>query len=273
MNEEHDDQQLAAAYRHASDREAGRPDAMTRAAILAAAAAAARRRTPAANASHYLLRAVAGVAVIGVGLLVWRQTEHRLPGEGPALDVPVAQQTVERAADPAFVPAPAAPTPAAPTPSPEVQLDMPPVRLERVVPPAAAEVGESTQAAPPPPPPPSVASRDTSSDEVRQVEMEEVQVTGARILREQRIEASGAELLQQYFPTQHQSGTPRRVWLVRDADGAVLGTGELRAAEPLQDQFASIRRALEVEELAMESVQSVPNARGQLVELTILLAR
>jgi hypothetical protein len=227
-----------------------------------------------------------------VGLLLWRQTDHRLPGEAPALDVPVAAQPAVQKVDPAL-----ATEPSAPPPQPEVQRELPPVRAERIAPPAAEKSealaqAPSTQPAPAPsPPPPPVITRDTSADEADQVEMEEVQVTGTRIVGERRMvgpratvpaaaggaalreQSSGAELVQQYFPTQYQSSTPRRVWLARDNEGAVLGTGELGAAEQLPNQLEPIRRALEVDELTVESVQSVSNARGQQVELSLLLAR
>ena len=79
-----DNDPLLRDYRRASADEAGRPGEATRLAILAEARAAARRRQPAANDSRYVLRAMAGVAAIGVALLVWRQMDHRLPGTPPA---------------------------------------------------------------------------------------------------------------------------------------------------------------------------------------------
>lgn len=311
MNEEHNDQQLDAAYRRASGSEAGRPEAKTRTAILAEAAAAAHRRRPAANDSRYLLRAVAGLAVIGVGLLVWRQTDHRLPGEAPALDLPVAQDSVESAAGQAFVP------------DPEVQPELPPVQepTDRVAaesaqkneaqpapaPPAAPAAApdqamvaqaQSASVAPPPPPLPSVSRRATAVDEDESDSLEEVQVTGSRVQRERRTvgprdnvpapaagaasnadepavraEPSADALLREYFPAQYQSSTPRRVWLVRDEDGVVLDVGELGPREQLAGQISSIRRSLNLRELSPGAVQSVPNARGQLIELTILQAR
>lgn len=39
------------------------------------------RRTPAANEPRYAWRLAAGVAVIGIGAVLWRQTDARMPGE------------------------------------------------------------------------------------------------------------------------------------------------------------------------------------------------
>jgi hypothetical protein len=271
MNEEQKERQLDAAYRRASASEAGRPDAKTRAAILAEAAAAARRRAPAANESRYLMRALAGLAVIGVGLLVWRQTDHRLPGEAQPIDVPVAQQP-EPAAESAYVPDPGD------APAPD----------------AAAEL----RASPPPAPPPSaptVSERASAQDSVERSELEEVQVTGARVQSRRPTvgprstepaaagasaaqEIAGAEpsaedLLREHFPGQYQSDTPRRLWLVRNAGGEVTRTGELAAGQQLDGQLESIRQALGARELAVEAVHTLRNARGQRVEISLLRAR
>lgn len=328
MNEEQKDQQLDAAYRRASASEAGRPDAKTRAAILAEAAAAARRRTPAANESRYLMRAVAGLAVIGVGLLVWRQTDHRLPGEAQTFDVPVAQQS-ELVAESAYVPDPEA------APAQEVQEEPAPRQAAGGADPGVAEKSEVTSAsaeraapadravaadragapavemrsaspstlppatAPPPPPPPApiVSERAQAPGDVERSELQEVQVTGSRVQAPRRTvgprntvpaPAAGAssaaqdlastapsaeDLLREHFPEQYQSPTPRRVWLVRDAGGRVLRTGELAPGQQLDGQLASIRQSLDARELVVESVQSLRNARDQLIELTLLRAR
>jgi hypothetical protein len=300
MNEEQKDQQLDAAYRRASASAAGRPDAKTRAAILAEAAASARRRAPAANESRYLMRAVAGLAVIGVGLLVWRQADHRLPGEARTFEVPVAQQR-ELAAESAYVPDPIE------APAPDAQQDEAP-QASAIEPPAAAELR-----APPPPLPlprapappeptvsesasaPTVSERGPAQDSVERSELEEVQVTGARVQRPRRTvgprnnvpapagasaaqdiarnEPSTEELLREHLPDQYQAATPRRVWLVRDAGGNVTRTGELAPGQQLDGQLASIRQSLGVRELTVESVQSLRNARGQLVEISLLRAR
>jgi len=70
--------EVTGAYRRAGDTEAGRPSPATRAAILAEARAATLRRLPAANESRYAWRAVAGIAVISVAVLLWRQSERHV---------------------------------------------------------------------------------------------------------------------------------------------------------------------------------------------------
>ncbi len=72
------DDELTRAYRQSSDAEAGAPSPAIRAAILAEARAAALRRKPAANDSRYVWRAAAGIAVLGVAVILWRQVDHRL---------------------------------------------------------------------------------------------------------------------------------------------------------------------------------------------------
>lgn len=296
MNEEQKDQQLDAAYKRASASDAGRPDAKTRAAILAEAAAAARRRTPAANESRYLMRAVAGLAVIGVGLLVWRQADHRLPGEGQSIEVPVAQQAQQSqlAAESAHVPDPdEPPVPVAPQEqrSRQAAADAAPPptaeKSEPASPRAQADVARQASAFEPP----ATAERETAD----RTALEEVQVTGARILQPRRTvgprntvpmpgegpaalgitrdELSTEELLRAHFPDQYQSATPRRVWLVRDAGGDVTRTGELAPGQQLDGQLATISQSLGASGLTVESVQSLRNARGQLIEITLLRAR
>jgi hypothetical protein len=298
MNEEQKDQQLDAAYRRASASEAGRPDARTREAILAAAAAAARRRTPAANESRYLMRAVAGLAVIGVGLLVWRQTDHRLPGEGQSIEVPVARQA-ELAAEPAHVPDPdESPVPEAPREADSRQAAAPPPaaqKSEPAPPRTQADVARQESAFEPPVAAEGATSdRAVAPDSVDRSDLEEVQVTGARIQQPRRTvgprntvpmpadapaassivrdEPSAEDLLREHFPDQYQSATPRRVWLVRDAGGDVTRTGELAPGQQLEAQLASIRQSLGASGLTVESVQSLRNARGQLIEISVLRA-
>jgi hypothetical protein len=65
---------LTRDYQRAAAAQADRPGDATRTAILAEARAATLRRRPAANDSRYVWRAVAGVAVVGVALLLWRQS-------------------------------------------------------------------------------------------------------------------------------------------------------------------------------------------------------
>lgn len=99
------DDQLTRAYRDASDAQAGGPAAATRAAILAEARAAALRRTPAANQSRYVWRAAAGIAVLGVAVILWRQTDRRL---APDLTVAAPERAAEAEVPPAAAPQAAA---------------------------------------------------------------------------------------------------------------------------------------------------------------------
>lgn len=86
MNTHDDDRddRLLAGYRRASDTQAGRPSESTRKAILEGARAAARSRQPAANDSRYVWSAAAGIAVLGIALLLWRQADPRLVATAPA---------------------------------------------------------------------------------------------------------------------------------------------------------------------------------------------
>ncbi|MEO6366840.1 MAG: hypothetical protein ABIP38_02490, partial [Steroidobacteraceae bacterium] len=86
---------LTDEYRRASAEQAGRPGAAVRKAILAEAAAAANRRAPAANDSRYLWRGIAGVAVLGFAILMWKQVDHRIPGEAPVATARTEAPAVE----------------------------------------------------------------------------------------------------------------------------------------------------------------------------------
>jgi len=93
-----DTDELAAAYRRASDAEAGRPSAATRAAILAEARRLAANRTrPAANEPRFRRRAFAGIAasvlVAGIAVTLWRQTERptQTATRAEAVSVPGAE--------------------------------------------------------------------------------------------------------------------------------------------------------------------------------------
>lgn len=86
MNNRNDnrDDRLVEDYRRASDAEAGRPGDSTRNAILEGAREAARSRQPAANDSRYAWSAAAGIAVLGIALLLWRQSDPDLVATAPA---------------------------------------------------------------------------------------------------------------------------------------------------------------------------------------------
>jgi hypothetical protein len=94
-----DDQQLLNQYRSASTQDAGAPPIAIRKAVLAEAAAAARRREPAANDSKYIWRAAAGIGVIGIALLIWRQSAPQLDHMSAAKAETTAAPMTEQRAD------------------------------------------------------------------------------------------------------------------------------------------------------------------------------
>jgi hypothetical protein len=204
MNPSDDERELD-EYRRASAEDAGRPPAAVRKAILDEAAAAARRRTPAANESRYLWRGLAGVAVLGFAILMWRQVDHRLPGDAPVVKTQSAPAVLRQESAP---PAPAAEQ-----------------RLE-----PARALGKMS------------AAQDAAVD--------------------------AEALLRLHFPQQYQSDTPHAVWLVQDASGAVLRSGELAAGQTLGEIRPGIERELGTL-LRPWRIRNLQNARGQTIELGI----
>lgn len=275
MSQEEDDK-LDALWRSASAADAGRPSERTRAAILAEAAAAARRREPAANAPRYWMRLVAGVAVVGVGLVLWRQTEAPLPGEtpvaapmmqepGPQEDAAEVSPHPEPAPESRSPPAPQsfdnaadADTPRAqqalPAPAPELRRDAgeserQEMKMAQERAPAAvtADRGAATiSAAPPAPPalPPAVPALVAPA-------------------------STGADILRQHFPAQNASEQPHRLWVVLDAAGAVQLSGEVGTSESLDDLAPRIRRDTGREPGSWR-VERLTNAAGQPIELAIM---
>ena len=78
-------------------------------------------------------------------------------------------------------------------------------------------------------------------------------------------------LLRLHFPQQYQSAAPHSLWLVQDAAGAVLRSGELAPGQT----FGEIRPAIERElgaPLRPWRIRSLQNARGQTVELAVAQA-
>ncbi len=282
MSDKQHDDALIDAYRRASASDADRPGAATRAAILAEAAAAARRNAPAANESRYWMRTVAGIAVLGIGVLLWRQTYDRLPVAAPvALNAPVKEDIIaernplpEKAPEPEHAAVKKRPTASART---EARA------LNEVPPPAVAS-----------PSPPQVA-RNLAEDN----ELAEIQITGTRIqsAKSERDEAApaapvvppraggaapaggagggvprtldSAALLRLYFPEQYQSDEPHSVWLVLNATGGVLQSGELAAGQRLTDLAPQLAREFGERVPGPWQVQTLRNARGQLIELAI----
>lgn len=267
-----DSDELLQAYRRASAAEAGAPPRALRDTILAEATAAARRRIPAANDSRFHWRAVAGVAVLGVAVLLWRQMDPRL-------------STTPRE----IVPAPtAAPAPAA-APSPAgaegVSREMP--AAEAAAPPAnepenRVRVADSTAPPAPPPPPPSMAQ--ISRDDAARIEASRSDAL-ARSAREfdslastEALSAmessSAATLLRQHFPQQYASNNPpQALWLVQDETGNILHSGEANADDDLAAIARTIEPALAGRRLGPWRTDTVPNAHGLPITISVAQTR
>lgn len=298
-----EDKALDAAWRRASAADAGRPSAKTRAAILAEAAAQARRRQPAANEPRYWMRVVAGVAVVGVGVMLWRQTDVRLPGEPPVVVVPVVQEesavTVESAApsEQGFSQAPPAESPAAPPSagredSARRRVDVAEEQERKA---AAADVPSppAEQAVPVAPPPVQIQAPVTTTaqdaaggrEADEGLDLQEVQVTGTRVQRRERAVGprampgattaprtgpapTAAELLRTHFPQQNASAQPHRLWVVLDAASGVVAMGELEPDQQLETLASQIERDAGRSPGPWQ-VERISNARGQPIELAI----
>lgn len=284
-----DDDKLDALWRSASAADADRPSAKTRAAILAEAAAAARRREPAANAPKYWMRVVAGVAVVGVGLMLWRQTEVPLPGEMPVA-APMMQEAApqEDAAAPAPAPPPAQRQLQRPA-QPQAQSQASPATqaFENA---ARADAPRAQGASPSPLPEPR-----RGADEAERQEMKVTQERAPAAVTSDRGAGvisiappapqappvpppaappppapsdAGAELLRRHFPSQNASAQSHRLWVVLDAAGNVQLSGELAEDASLDDLAPRIRRETGREPGSWR-IENLVNARGQPVELAI----
>ncbi|MEO6081259.1 MAG: hypothetical protein ABIQ86_16035 [Steroidobacteraceae bacterium] len=248
---------LTEAYRKASAKDAGGPGTATRNAILAEAAAEVRRRTPAANDSRYLWRGVAAVAVVGFGLLLWRQVDQQKPGESYV----VAKIFVEPEHEVKFdLPVPVDPagrvsvaansaTDSAAGAGSQILDDQP--AASRASAPAKAEAAAELSAAP------ALRERNDSGR------------AEAKMSATQDAEADADALLRLHFPAVYQSDTPHTVWLVQDATGAVLRSGELPAGRNLADVRSDLERGPGGRLLRPWRIHSLRNARGQPVELAV----
>ena len=229
--------EITRAYRSASDAQTGSPAASTRAAILAEARAAALKRTPAANDSRYVWRAAAGIAVLGVAVILWRQTDHKLAPVLAAPEVPTAVQF------------PAAPQPAtdvvrndAAGASPTTENRPTTVRLAEST--AKDKEERSSKAAPAreeapaelaasqvvasevtaPAAPPAQLARASADAAAPVPPPGAAQAAGA--VRQNRIDYQ--QLMQREFPEVWKGDEPpHTLWVVLDAEGKVLRKGEL----------------------------------------------
>lgn len=213
---EHDE--LLRAYRNKSQAQAGAPSQQTRVAILAGARAEALKRRPAANDSRYAWSAAAGVAVLGIALLLWRQADPQLPtGAAPpmATQAPVAEvaQADSLEAQELRI-APTGPAERIETAEQEVPRTSPTVVARAPEPPLrpgkatdAREIGEAISSAP--------AAGFAEADVAAPAEPD-------------------AQLLRDRFPEAWASQTPpATVWIIEDAQGKPLRQGTLAAGEPL----------------------------------------
>lgn len=311
MSEESKDQQLDDAFRRASAADAGRPDAKLRAAILAEAAAAARRHRPAANDSRYVLRAVAGVAVMGIALLIWQQARHEAPREvamrieqfeqptSEPVPAQVAEDTSATADEPeAGVADAAEPRAAAPAatsaeedaakaqggvmaPQQESSRSSSAPPVSPVAPPAPPPAAPHPAPPPAPESPPMRAQADATArsrvEDSDQSELSEVQVTGTRVQGPRSAPgpvvsaAEAADLLRRHFPRQYQSGQEHRLWLILDAAGRNFDSGELTGAQQLQD-IQAVAGALAGAPNPWQ-IHLLTNARGQTIQLAVAHTR
>lgn len=278
--------ELQRAYRDASSDAAGAPPPALRKAILAEAAAAAKRRQP-ANDSRYWLSAAAGVAVLGLGLVLWRQVPHQLPGDAPLMAEAATDISIQAEAAPrASAPLPDAPAPAAqpiPAPSPPATAEaFPQVAREQrsaetAEPQAKAEREEKLVAAAadqvtPAPPAPVAAFEEVSAARSRTMESRRSAPVAAATLQDAAgitRNTSSPQLLRQFFPEALAGSTPRTLWLVQDAAGNTLRSGELAAGQ----DFTAINPKIEAEfsgqRLGPWVIEEVRGARGQSIKLGI----
>lgn len=260
MSDERKDRQLDDVYRRASAADAGRPDAKLRAAILAGAAESSRRRMPAANESRYALRAVAGVAVVGLALLIWQQARHEVPRESVASEAvgkPQSQSPPAEATQALPGVTDAAPAPDAGAPR---VADAPGAGTA----PGAADAQARAPRQEPPRPP--------AREELSEVMVTGTRVTGQRTAPGPAITAAEAmALLRRHFPREYQSPRPHRLWLVLDAAGRQFEGGELTGTQQLRDIEALVGRLAGAPE--PWQVHVLTNARGQSIELAIAHSR
>jgi hypothetical protein len=86
---------------------------------------------------------------------------------------------------------------------------------------------------------------------------------------DQDAETDAVALLQLHFPQQYQSRTPHRLWLVLDATGAALRSGELTGDQSLAGQRLAIEGDLGGRLLRPWRIHTLRNAQGQSIELAI----
>lgn len=232
--------EVTSVYRRASDAEAGSPASATRAAILAEARAAALRRTPAANHSLYAWRAVAGIAVLGVAVLLWRQTNRNVTPEltvetrTPPVLEPDLAATPEPVAEAGRSAAQADRTAEAPqlaAAPPQASADVAAVaestaKVEREESKSAARERDESPAVA------NVSAAPPAATTLERSRADTAPAVAAGALRQDATDYQG--LLQREFPEVWNAGTPpRTVWLVMDVGARILRKGVLSDADTL----------------------------------------
>jgi hypothetical protein len=285
MSTPDDTDELLASYRRASTADAGRPAAKTREAILAEARAAAARRAPAANDSRVSWRMAAGLAVIGVALLIWRQLPRDAAAPLREREPAVVVTDIPERGVPAVtleMPAPAPAAAPAPAPATEARDRARSEAAPAAKASAAAESErrqdsreESTAMAnmtdrPLAPPPPVIVNLDVREP----VPEASPDLTGAQQpfgVARARSETGASRpaveaLVRREFPTLLNDTTPPPgVWIIQDAGGRTLRTGTLAAGESLGSVLTRLQREMPERRLRPFEIVTVRGAQGATV--------
>lgn len=231
--------ETGSVYARASARQAGRPAASTRAAILAEARRVAEvRRAPAANESWFRKRVAAGIAasvlVAGVAVLLWRQT-------GPQA---VLQTKAELTA----------------ATDEDVDVSRPM---------ATAPAFESQQAA-------NQSAAQARSESARELATSR-SASAARAAAPAAPVAERADaqmLVEREFPGLLDAAVPpRSVWLVQDARGTTLKSGTLAEGESFDSVTRRLRQELPDREIGAFEVSNVSTASGTVVQVGVARTR
>jgi hypothetical protein len=238
------DEQLTRAYRRASEAEAGLPSDATRAAVFAQARATAMQRLQPANDARYRWRAVAGIVVVGIAVLIWRQADHRVPGSVTYV-APSSQVTPKPAAE-------SAPASESVAQADVNVVDKQATRAESPEPALARESDQESGPAAPSESAPSPAMASQAS-------------VGAAM-------ADGATPtpLQRYFPEAYRSAAPpSMLWLVLDATGNVVRSGSRDTVVDWSDINVEVTALLNGRSPGPWRISSVRNAQNQSIMLGI----
>lgn len=239
---------LTDAYRQASAADAGRPSAATRAAILAAAREAAAQRRPAANDSPFSWRMAAGLAVVGIALIVWRQLPRDV---APLQSVPTVMVADEPRPDAAESDAASESAPAAPAAEPMREEARASALAKAETPPAPA-------AAPAPPPVVVELQARQAVPESRDAALRQ-SFNAASARNATNVDG----LVRREFPALLDDATPPAgVWIVQDAGGRTLRTGTLAAGETLGSVWTRLQREMPDRRLRPFQMSTVRGARG-----------